>query len=69
VEVSKQERPHYPETEDSTSEFLRNVRSNLLSYTASVAYLGLSAPRASNHNDKYELKNVTTLYGIFCHSA
>jgi hypothetical protein len=53
VEVSKQERPYYPETEDSTGEFLRKVRSNLLSYTASVAYLELSAPGASNHNDKY----------------
>lgn len=69
VEVSKQERPNHPENDDSTSEFLRNVRSNLLFYTASVVYLGLSTPGASNHNDNYELKNITTLYGIFCHLA
>jgi len=56
-------------TEISISEFLRNVSSNLLSYTASVAYLRLSTTGASNHNDNYELKNITILYGIFCHSA
>lgn len=61
VEVSKQERPHYPETDYSTSEFFRNAISNLLSHTTSVAYLGLSTPGASNHNDDYELKNITSL--------
>jgi hypothetical protein len=69
VEVSKPECPHYSETDDSNGEFLRNVRSYLLSYTASVAHLVLSTPGTINHNDNYELKNITTLYGIFCHST